>query len=169
MVGVKSISIVGIDMQDRTERFTFGPPNCMDGMIFWWSHSCVFALAKVYYMLLARWWPVRKRPRNAIGFVKGLRGPEVKENRRGPVGRARCFGSSLGCFHGAGGHHWLVIWATAWKKRLAKKVADTFGTGNIRRRGAPEARQQRGAAPTGLLMPCSQTFGVPGFGYPRRS
>ncbi|WP_447384771.1 tripartite tricarboxylate transporter permease, partial [Streptococcus pneumoniae] len=71
------ISIVGIDMQTGTERYTFGSIQLLDGIDFLVVALGIFALAEVFYMLL-RGGGGKEVPRNAIGSLK-LSGSEVKQ------------------------------------------------------------------------------------------
>ena len=136
VVGV-IISIVGIDMQTGTERFTFGSVQLLDGIDFLVVALGIFALAEVFYMLL-RGGGGKEAPRNAIGSLKLTRS-EVKE----------IAGATIGSFLGY-----------SMEKRIAKD-GDTFGQGNIKGVAAPEAANN--AACTGSFVPLL-TLGVPGSG-----
>jgi len=155
VVGV-IISIVGIDMQTGTERFTFGSAHLLDGIDFLVVALGVFALAEVFYMLL-RGGGGKEKPRNAIGSLK-LSRSEVKEIA-GPVGRSSVLGFFTGVLPGAGATIGSFL-GYSMEKRLAKD-GDTFGTGNIKGVAAPEAANN--AACTGSFVPLL-TLGVPGSG-----
>jgi len=155
VVGVM-ISIVGIDTQTGTERFTFNSIQLLDGIDFLVVALGIFALAEVFYMLL-RGGGGKEAPRNTIGSLKLSRG-EVKKIA-GPIGRSSVLGFFTGVLPGAGATIGSFL-GYSMEKRLAKD-GDTFGQGNIKGVAAPEAANN--AACTGSFVPLL-TLGVPGSG-----
>ncbi len=155
VVGVM-ISIVGIDTQTGTERFTFNSIQLLDGIDFLVVALGIFALAEVFYMLL-RGGGGKEAPRNAIGSLKLSRG-EVKKIA-GPISRSSVLGFFTGVLPGAGATIGSFL-GYSMEKRLAKD-GDTFGQGNIKGVAAPEAANN--AACTGSFVPLL-TLGVPGSG-----
>ena len=93
------ISIVGIDLQTGTERYTFGSLELLDGIDFLVVALGVFALAEVFYMLL-KGGGGKEQPRNNIGSLK-LSRAEVKDIA-GPIGRNSVLGFFIGVLPGAG-------------------------------------------------------------------
>ena len=150
------ISIVGIDTQTGTERFTFNSIQLLDGIDFLVVALGIFALAEVFYMLL-RGGGGKEAPRNTIGSLKLSRG-EVKKIA-GPIGRSSVLGFFTGVLPGAGATIGSFL-GYSMEKRLAKD-GDTFGQGNIKGVAAPEAANN--AACTGSFVPLL-TLGAPGSG-----
>lgn len=149
------ISIVGMDLQTGTERYTFGTLQLIEGIDFLVVALGIFALAEVFYMLLN---PQRKNtPRNQIGSLK-LSGAEVKEIAA-PIGRSSILGFFTGVLPGAGATIGSFL-GYSMEKRLAKD-GNTFGKGNIKGVAAPEAANN--AACGGSFVPLL-TLGVPGSG-----
>jgi putative tricarboxylic transport membrane protein len=155
VIGVM-ISIVGIDTQTGTERFTFNSIQLLDGIDFLVVALGIFALAEVFYMLL-RGGGGKEVPRNVIGSLKLSRG-EVKKIA-GPISRSSVLGFFTGVLPGAGATIGSFL-GYSMEKRLAKD-GDTFGQGNIKGVAAPEAANN--AACTGSFVPLL-TLGVPGSG-----
>ncbi|MCC5883966.1 MAG: tripartite tricarboxylate transporter permease [Halomonas sp.] len=155
VVGVM-ISIMGIDLQTGTERFTFGTVHLLDGIEFLVVALGIFALAEVFYMLL-KGGGGKEQPRNAIGSLK-LSKAEVKEIAA-PIGRSSILGFFTGVLPGAGATIGSFL-GYSMEKRLAKD-GDTFGKGNIKGVAAPESANN--AACTGSFVPLL-TLGVPGSG-----
>ncbi|WP_111412128.1 tripartite tricarboxylate transporter permease [Billgrantia lactosivorans] len=155
VVGIM-VSIIGIDRQTGTERFTFGSAHLLDGVDFLVMALGIFALAEVFYMLL-RGGGGKEQPRNAIGSLKLTRG-EVKEIA-GPMTRGSILGFFTGVLPGAGATIGSFL-GYSMEKRLAKD-GDTFGQGNIKGVAAPESANN--AACTGSFVPLL-TLGVPGSG-----
>ncbi|AMD02738.1 MULTISPECIES: tripartite tricarboxylate transporter permease [Halomonas] len=155
VIGVM-ISIMGIDLQTGTERFTFGTAHLLDGIDFLVVALGIFALAEVFYMLL-RGGGGKEQPRNAIGSLK-LSRSEVREIAP-PIARSSVLGFFTGVLPGAGATIGSFL-GYSMEKRLAKD-GDTFGKGNIKGVAAPEAANN--AACTGSFVPLL-TLGVPGSG-----
>ncbi|MCE8038414.1 tripartite tricarboxylate transporter permease [Halomonas sp. MCCC 1A11062] len=155
VVGVM-ISIMGIDLQTGTERFTFGTVHLLDGIDFLVVALGIFALTEVFFMLL-RGGGGKEQPRNAIGSLK-LSKSEVKEIAA-PIGRSSILGFFTGVLPGAGATIGSFL-GYSMEKRLAKD-GDTFGKGNIKGVAAPESANN--AACTGSFVPLL-TLGVPGSG-----
>lgn len=155
VVGVM-ISIMGIDLQTGTERYTFGSVHLLDGIDFLVVALGIFALAEVFYMLL-RGGGGKEQPRNVIGSLK-LSRSEVKEIA-GPVGRSSVLGFFVGVLPGAGATVASFL-GYGMEKRIAKD-GDTFGQGNIKGLAAPETANN--AACTGSFVPLL-VLGVPGSG-----
>ncbi|PSJ46997.1 transporter [Zobellella taiwanensis] len=150
------ISIVGIDLQTGTERYTFGSLELLDGIDFLVVALGVFALAEVFYMLL-KGGGGKEQPRNNIGSLK-LSKAEVKEIA-GPIGRNSVLGFFIGVLPGAGATVASFL-GYSLEKRLAKD-GDTFGKGNIKGVAGPESANN--AACGGSFVPLL-TLGVPGSG-----
>ncbi len=155
VVGVM-ISIMGIDLQTGTERFTFGTVHLLDGIEFLVVALGIFALAEVFYMLL-KGGGGKEQPRNAIGSLK-LSKQEIKQIAP-PIGRSSILGFFTGVLPGAGATIGSFL-GYSMEKRLAKD-GDTFGKGNIKGVAAPESANN--AACTGSFVPLL-TLGVPGSG-----
>ncbi|AXY41270.1 tripartite tricarboxylate transporter permease [Halomonas sp. JS92-SW72] len=155
VVGVM-ISIMGIDLQTGTERFTFGTAHLLDGIDFLVVALGIFALAEVFYMLL-RGGGGKAQPRNAIGSLR-LSKQEVRQIAP-PIGRSSVLGFFTGVLPGAGATIGSFL-GYSMEKRLAKD-GDTFGKGNIKGVAAPESANN--AACTGSFVPLL-TLGVPGSG-----
>ncbi len=155
VVGVM-ISIMGIDLQTGTERFTFGSVHLLDGIEFLVVALGIFALTEVFFMLL-RGGGGKEQPRNAIGSLK-LSRQEVREIAP-PIARSSVLGFFTGVLPGAGATIGSFL-GYSMEKRLAKD-GDTFGKGNIKGVAAPEAANN--AACTGSFVPLL-TLGVPGSG-----
>ncbi|MGR7921680.1 tripartite tricarboxylate transporter permease [Zobellella denitrificans] len=150
------ISIVGIDLQSGTERYTFGSLELLDGIDFLVVALGVFALAEVFYMLL-KGGGGKEQPRNNIGSLK-LSKDEVKEIA-GPVSRSSVLGFFIGVLPGAGATVASFL-GYSLEKRLAKD-GSSFGKGNIKGVAGPEAANN--AACGGSFVPLL-TLGVPGSG-----
>jgi putative tricarboxylic transport membrane protein len=150
------ISIVGIDLQTGTERYTFGSLELLDGIDFLVVALGVFALAEVFYMLL-KGGGGKEQPRNNIGSLK-LSRAEVKDIA-GPIGRNSVLGFFIGVLPGAGATVASFL-GYSLEKRLAKD-GDTFGKGNIKGVAGPESANN--AACGGSFVPLL-TLGVPGSG-----
>jgi putative tricarboxylic transport membrane protein len=155
VVGVM-VSIIGIDRQTGTERFTFGSAHMLDGVDFLVVALGIFALAEVFYMLL-RGGGGKEQPRNAIGSLK-LSRSEVRKIA-GPMTRGSILGFFTGVLPGAGATIGSFL-GYSMEKRIAKD-GDTFGQGNIKGVAAPESANN--AACTGSFVPLL-TLGVPGSG-----
>ena len=149
------ISIMGIDLQTGTERFTFNQIELLDGIDFIVVALGLFALAEVFYMLLRGGTKTQKR--NAVGSLK-LSKQEIKEIAM-PVARSSVVGFFTGVLPGAGATIGSFL-GYSMEKRLAKD-GDTFGQGNIKGVAAPEAANN--AACGGSFVPLL-TLGVPGSG-----
>jgi putative tricarboxylic transport membrane protein len=154
VIGVM-ISIVGIDRQTGTERYTLGMLELLQGIDFLIVALGVFALAEVFVMLLrgAEAMPVNQK----IGSLK-LTMAEAK-TVAGPVTRGSVLGFFVGVLPGAGATIASFL-AYIMEKRIARD-ADTFGKGNIKGVAAPEAANN--AACGGSFVPLL-TLGVPGSG-----
>jgi putative tricarboxylic transport membrane protein len=154
VIGVM-ISIVGIDRQTGTERYTLGMLELLQGIDFLIVALGVFALAEVFVMLLrgAEAMPVNQK----IGSLK-LTMAEAKVVA-GPVTRGSVLGFFVGVLPGAGATIASFL-AYIMEKRIARD-ADTFGKGNIKGVAAPEAANN--AACGGSFVPLL-TLGVPGSG-----
>ncbi|KDE39948.1 Tricarboxylate transport membrane protein TctA [Nitrincola lacisaponensis] len=149
------ISIIGIDLQTGTERYTFGSIELIEGIDFLVVALGVFALAEVFFMLLRN--SNKPQKRNEIGSLK-LTGAEVKEIAA-PIGRSSILGFFTGVLPGAGATIGSFL-GYSMEKRLAKD-GDTFGKGNIKGVAAPESANN--AACGGSFVPLL-TLGVPGSG-----
>lgn len=149
------ISIVGMDLQTGTERYTFNSLQLIEGIDFLVVALGIFALAEVFYMLLK---PQDKTAsRNNIGSLK-LSRAEIKEIAA-PIGRSSILGFFTGVLPGAGATIGSFL-GYSMEKRLAKD-GNTFGQGNIKGVAAPEAANN--AACGGSFVPLL-TLGVPGSG-----
>lgn len=150
------ISIMGIDLQTGTERYTFGTAHLLDGIDFLVVALGVFALAEVFYMLLSSGGG-KKQPRNRVGSLR-LSRSEIKDIA-GPVGRSSLLGFFVGVLPGAGATVASFL-GYSMEKRIAKDP-ETFGKGNIKGLAAPETANN--AACTGSFVPLL-ILGVPGSG-----
>ncbi|TDQ40578.1 tripartite tricarboxylate transporter permease [Tepidicella xavieri] len=150
------VSIVGIDRQTGTQRYTFDSLHLLQGIDFLVVALGVFALAEVFVMLL--------KGRDAKGYVQQALGSlklsrqEVREIA-GPVVRSSTQGFFVGVLPGAGATVASFL-AYITEKRIAKD-GHTFGKGNIKGVAAPEAANN--AACSGSFVPLL-TLGVPGSG-----
>jgi len=150
------VSIVGIDLQTGTQRYTFGQLHLLQGIDFLVVALGVFALAEVFVILL-------RSPKGggeqkaAIGSLKLTRS-EAKEIAA-PIGRSSVLGFFVGVLPGAGATVASFL-AYSMEKRAAKD-GDSFGKGNIKGVAAPEAANN--AACGGSFVPLL-TLGVPGSG-----
>jgi putative tricarboxylic transport membrane protein len=150
------VSIVGIDRQTGTQRYTFDSLHLLQGIDFLVVALGMFALAEVFVMLL--------KGRDEKGYVKQELGSlrlsrqEVKEVA-GPVARSSVLGFFVGVLPGAGATVASFL-AYITEKRIAKD-GHTFGQGNIKGVAAPEAANN--AACSGSFVPLL-TLGVPGSG-----
>ena len=149
------ISIMGIDLQTGTERYTFNQIELLDGIDFIVVALGLFALAEVFYMLLRG--GSKPRGRSTIGSLK-LSKEEIKDIAM-PVTRSSILGFFTGVLPGAGATIGSFL-GYSMEKRLAKD-GDTFGQGNIKGVAAPEAANN--AACGGSFVPLL-TLGVPGSG-----
>lgn len=149
------ISIMGMDLQTGTERYTFGAIELLDGIDFLVVALGIFALAEVFYMLLKG--KDGKQQRNHIGSLR-LSGEEVKAIAP-PIARSSVLGFFTGVLPGAGATIGSFL-GYSMEKRIAKD-SDTFGKGNIKGVAAPEAANN--AACGGSFVPLL-TLGVPGSG-----
>ncbi|GAA4930572.1 tripartite tricarboxylate transporter permease [Streptomonospora halophila] len=153
VVGV-IISLVGIDSQTATMRFTFGVPELFEGVQFLIVALGVFALAEVFAML------ARRGTGGGDGTITSLR-----LNRREigtlapPTARGSLLGFFVGVLPGAGATI-ASFMAYSTEKRIARDGA-TFGSGNIKGVAAPESANN--AAAVGSFVPLL-TLGVPGSG-----
>ncbi|MFC0561152.1 tripartite tricarboxylate transporter permease [Halalkalibacter alkalisediminis] len=148
------ISLVGIDLQTGTPRYTFGNIKLLEGIDFLIIALGIFALAEVFVMLLRG---SNMAKQNKIGSLK-LTKSEVKEIA-GPIGRSSVLGFFTGVLPGAGATVGSFL-GYSMEKRLAKD-GNTFGKGNIKGVAAPEAANN--AACGGSFVPLL-TLGVPGSG-----
>ncbi len=149
------VSIMGIDLQTGTERYTFNHIELLDGIDFIVVALGLFALAEVFYMLLRGGSKTQKR--NVVGSLK-LSRQEVKEIAM-PITRSSILGFFTGVLPGAGATIGSFL-GYSMEKRLARD-GDTFGQGNIKGVAAPEAANN--AACGGSFVPLL-TLGVPGSG-----
>lgn len=149
------ISIMGMDLQTGTERYTFDSIYMLEGIDFLVVALGIFALAEVFYMLLKG--SNKPQERNVIGSLK-LSKSEVKEIAA-PVARSSVLGFFTGVLPGAGATIGSFL-GYSMEKRIAKD-GDTFGKGNIKGVAAPEAANN--AACGGSFVPLL-TLGVPGSG-----
>lgn len=150
------ISIVGMDLQTGTERYTFDSIELLDGIDFLVVALGIFALAEVFYMLL-KGTDGKPQKRNNIGSLR-LTSDEVKEIAP-PIARSSVLGFFTGVLPGAGATIGSFL-GYSMEKRLAKD-GDTFGKGNIKGVAAPESANN--AACGGSFVPLL-TLGVPGSG-----
>lgn len=151
------ISIVGIDMQTGTERYTFGSLHLLNGVEFLVVALGIFAMAEVFSMLLQGKEPKAQGATSSIGSLK-LTGAEIRDIA-GPTGRSSILGFFVGILPGAGATVASFL-GYIMEKRLAKD-GDSFGKGNLKGVAAPEAANN--AAATGSFVPLL-TLGVPGSG-----
>jgi putative tricarboxylic transport membrane protein len=149
-------SIVGIDLQTGTERYTFGSVHLLGGVEFLVVALGVFALAEVFVMLLQSDDGSASRYR-VLGSMR-LRASEVREISA-PVARSSVVGFLIGVLPGAGATIASFL-CYMMEKRLASD-GGTFGEGNIKGLAAPEAANN--AACGGSFVPLL-TLGVPGSG-----
>lgn len=149
------VSIVGIDRQTGTERYTLGLLELLQGVDFLIVALGVFALAEVFVMLLRP--DDTKREGENIGSLK-LAWQEVR-TIAAPIGRSSVLGFFVGVLPGAGATIASFLGYTM-EKRLARD-GDTFGKGNIKGVAAPEAANN--AACSGSFVPLL-VLGVPGSG-----
>ncbi len=150
------ISIVGIDLQTGTQRFTFGEAHLLQGIDFLVVALGVFALAEVFTLLL-RGGSQNQGEKQVIGSLRLDRG-EVRQIA-GPIGRSSVLGFFVGVLPGAGATVASFL-GYSMEKRIAKDGA-SFGKGNIKGVAAPEAANN--AACGGSFVPLL-TLGVPGSG-----
>ncbi|MFY0665557.1 MAG: tripartite tricarboxylate transporter permease [Natronospirillum sp.] len=150
------ISIIGMDLQTGTERYTFGSIELLDGIDFLVVALGIFALAEVFYMLL-KGTDGKPQKRNNIGSLR-LSRAEVKEIAP-PIARSSVLGFFIGVLPGAGATIGSFL-GYSMEKRIAKD-GDTFGKGNIKGVAAPESANN--AACGGSFVPLL-TLGVPGSG-----
>ncbi|WP_202077352.1 tripartite tricarboxylate transporter permease [Caldalkalibacillus salinus] len=153
VVGVM-ISIIGIDLQTGTLRYTFGVSQLYEGIEFLIVALGIFALAEVFVMLVNGG---QKQNQHHIGSLK-LNKREVKEMGP-PVIRSSVLGFFTGVLPGAGATIASFLGYSV-EKRIAKD-GDTFGKGNVKGVAAPEAANN--AACSGSFVPLL-TLGVPGSG-----
>lgn len=149
------ISIVGIDRQTGTERFTLGWLELLQGIDFLVVALGVFALAEVFVMLLGG--RDAAPPKQRIGSLRLARG-EVGAIA-GPITRSSVLGFLIGVLPGAGATIASFL-GYSLEKRIARDP-ETFGKGNIKGVAAPEAANN--AACGGSFVPL-MTLGVPGSG-----
>ncbi|MHA6965068.1 tripartite tricarboxylate transporter permease [Zobellella denitrificans] len=151
------ISIVGIDLQTGTERYTFGSLHLLNGVEFLVVALGIFALAEVFSMLLKSREEQATDSSANIGSLR-LSRREVKEIAA-PIGRSSLLGFFVGILPGAGATVASFL-GYIMEKRLAKD-GHSFGQGNLKGVAAPEAANN--AACTGSFVPLL-TLGVPGSG-----
>ncbi|MBL1379290.1 tripartite tricarboxylate transporter permease [Zobellella iuensis] len=151
------ISIVGIDLQTGTERYTFGSLHLLSGVEFLVVALGIFALAEVFSMLLQH---KGNQPSDSTANIGSLRlsRREVKDIAV-PAGRSSLLGFFVGILPGAGATVASFL-GYIMEKRLAKD-GHSFGQGNLKGVAAPEAANN--AACTGSFVPLL-TLGVPGSG-----
>ncbi|CAN5607456.1 tripartite tricarboxylate transporter permease [soil metagenome] len=149
------ISIVGIDRQTGTERYTLDMLQLLQGIDFLVVALGVFALAEVFAMLLKGGQANPRRER--IGSLK-LSRAEVREIA-GPTLRGSVLGFFIGVLPGAGATIASFL-GYSMEKRIARD-GHTFGQGNIKGVVAPESANN--AACGGSFVPL-MTLGVPGSG-----
>lgn len=147
------ISIVGIDQQTGTLRYTFGRPELYEGIDFLVVVLGVFALAEVLRLALQR----TATPQQAVGSLRV--GRDELRTIAPATGRGSLVGFFTGVLPGAGATIGSFI-GYGLEKRIAKD-ADTFGKGNAKGLAAPEAANN--AAAVGSFVPLL-TLGVPGSG-----
>ncbi|PSJ37194.1 tripartite tricarboxylate transporter permease [Zobellella taiwanensis] len=151
------VSIVGIDLQTGTERYTFGSLHLLNGVEFLVVALGIFALAEVFGMLLKKPEDHSQDSTANIGSLR-LSRDEVREIAA-PTGRSSILGFFVGILPGAGATVASFL-GYIMEKRLAKD-GHTFGQGNLKGVAAPEAANN--AACTGSFVPLL-TLGVPGSG-----
>jgi putative tricarboxylic transport membrane protein len=110
------ISIVGIDLQTGTERYTFGSLDLLNGIEFLVVALGIFALAEVFSMLLKR----GRQARSSSATISARSGSrqEVKEIA-GPTRRSSVLGFFVGILPGAGATVASFL-GYIMEKRLAK-------------------------------------------------
>lgn len=146
------ISLIGVDSQTATPRYTFGAPELYEGVDFLIVALGVFALAEVFSML------VRKSKGGASDRVSSLWMTKKDARAIAPVtARSSVAGFFIGVLPGAGATVASFL-AYSIEKRLAKDGA-SFGKGNIKGIAAPEAANN--SAAVGSFVPL-MTLGVPG-------
>jgi putative tricarboxylic transport membrane protein len=153
VVGVM-ISLVGIDSQTATLRFTFGQVELYEGIEFLIVALGVFALAEVLVMISKR---------GLGGAPSGVSSLRLTRKEAATLTPPTLRGSVLGFFTGVlpgAGATVASFLSYSLEKRIAKD-AKTFGTGNIKGVAAPESANN-GAA-VGSFVPLL-TLGVPGSG-----
>jgi putative tricarboxylic transport membrane protein len=150
------VSIVGIDRQTGTMRYTFDSLNLLQGIDFLVVALGVFALAEVFVMLFKRH-EEKELVKQKLGSLK-LSTEETKTIVP-PVARSSLLGFFVGVLPGAGATVASFL-AYITEKRIAKD-GNTFGQGNIKGVAAPEAANN--AAASGSFVPLL-TLGVPGSG-----
>lgn len=150
------VSIVGIDRQTGTMRYTFDSLHLLQGIDFLVVALGVFALAEVFVMLYNRH-EEKNFLQQKIGSLK-LSRQEIKTIAP-PVARSSLLGFFVGVLPGAGATVASFL-AYITEKRIAKD-GHTFGQGNIKGVAAPEAANN--AAASGSFVPLL-TLGVPGSG-----
>ncbi len=150
------VSIVGIDLQTGTQRYTMGQLHLLQGIDFLVVALGVFALAEVFILLLRapRGDSGKKEPIGSLLLTRQEAGAIA-----GPVGRGSILGFFIGVLPGAGATVASFL-AYSMEKRIAKD-GDTFGKGNIKGVAAPESANN--AACGGSFVPLL-TLGVPGSG-----
>ncbi|WP_142848838.1 tripartite tricarboxylate transporter permease [Telmatospirillum sp. J64-1] len=149
------ISIVGLDRQTGTERYTLDMLELVQGIDFLVVALGIFALGEVFAMLLAG--DNGSHQRQKIGSLK-LSRSEAKEIA-GPVTRGSVLGFFVGVLPGAGATIASFL-AYGMEKRIARD-GDSFGKGNPKGVAAPESANN--AACGGSFVPLL-TLGVPGSG-----
>lgn len=148
------VSLIGMDLQTGTARYTFGNVNLLDGVDFLVVALGVFALGEVFVLLKKRAGAMKQ---NALGSLK-LSRQEMRDIGP-PIGRSSVLGFFTGVLPGAGATIGSFLGYTM-EKNIAKD-GDTFGKGNIKGVAAPEAANN--AASGGSFVPLL-TLGVPGSG-----
>ncbi|PYZ92698.1 transporter [Salipaludibacillus keqinensis] len=148
------VSLMGMDLQTGTARYTFGNINLLDGIDFLIVALGVFALGEVFVLLKKRSGAAKQ---NSLGSLK-LTKQEVREIAP-PIGRSSILGFFTGVLPGAGATIGSFLGYTM-EKNIAKD-GNTFGKGNIKGVAAPEAANN--AASGGSFVPLL-TLGVPGSG-----
>lgn len=148
------VSIIGIDLQTGTMRYTFGNSYLYNGIDFLVVALGVFALAELLYMIVSQ---DRNAKQNKIGSLK-LTKQEAKTIAP-TIGRSSIIGFFTGILPGAGATIGSFL-GYITEKRIAKD-SKTFGKGNIKGLAAPESANN--AACVGSFVPLL-TLGVPGSG-----
>ncbi|SDN79529.1 tripartite tricarboxylate transporter permease [Alkalicoccus daliensis] len=148
------VSLMGMDLQTGTARYTFGNINLLDGVDFLIVALGIFALGEVFVLLKNRTGASKQNP---LGSLKLTR-QEVRAIAP-PIGRSSVLGFFTGVLPGAGATIGSFL-GYSMEKRIAKD-GDTFGKGNIKGVAAPEAANN--AASGGSFVPLL-TLGVPGSG-----
>ncbi len=147
------VSIIGIDLQTGTLRYTFGMPELFEGVDFLIVALGVFALAEVLRLALQP----QNESQEAIGSLR-LSRRELRDMAPA-TGRGSLVGFFSGILPGAGATIGSFL-GYGLEKRVAKD-ADTFGKGNTKGIAAPESANN--AAAVGSFVPLL-TLGVPGSG-----